>query len=49
MAMTNILLDQKNYKIGKKFHSMIIDMFNKDIKKNGITYEFLISTAWTKD
>ena len=49
MAMTNILIDQNNYKIGKKFYSMIIDMFKKDIKKNGITYEFLIATAWTKD
>ena len=47
--MTNTLIDQNNYKIGKKFYSMIIDMFNKDVKKNRITYEFLIATAWTKD
>ena len=49
MAMTNILIDQNNYNIGKEFYSMIIDMFNEDIKKNGITYEFLIATAWTTD
>lgn len=49
MAMTNILIDQNNYTIGKKFYSMIIDKFNKKIKNCGIAYEVLIATAWTKD